>query len=299
MSTPLARSGPLGPLSADDGSHLPAAQSGGTSDEAKEAFWRRRPIGTFPHTGEVPTLTSEQNAQPAALSGETLRAAERAVTVAIVDDHALFREGTVYVLEGEEGVEVVGEAGSGEEALELLDRLRPDVAIVDINLPGMSGLQVARTLAEAGSPVRVLIVSAYDDYAYVTEALEVGVAGYLLKTASGRELVDAVRAVADGVFVLDRAVSSRLARRNRVGAASSGDQLTPREADVLALLTQGLSNKQIAQRLVLGLRTVESHVSNVLAKLGVTSRTEAVLYALEHHLVAGGTDRGTDPRNTR
>lgn len=298
MSAPLTRSAWAG-LSGEAGPEPAAGPLAGTSDEAKEAFWQRRPIGTFPHTGEVPTLTSEPTAQPATLPGETLRAGQRAITVAIVDDHALFREGTVYVLEGEEGVEVVGEAGTGEDALELLARLRPDVAIVDINLPGMSGLQVARTLADAGSPVRVLIVSAYDDYAYVTEALEVGVAGYLLKTASGRELVDAVRAVADGVFVLDRAVSSRLARRNRVGAANSGDQLTPREVDVLALLAQGLSNKQIAQRLVLGLRTVESHVSNVLAKLGVTSRTEAVLYALDHHLVTGGTDRGADPRNTR
>ncbi|MDA8296431.1 MAG: response regulator transcription factor [Actinomycetota bacterium] len=299
MSAPLTRLGPSAVPCDVAEDEPPVEVPGGTSDEDKEAFWHRRPIGTFPHTGEVPTLTNEPTAQPAALPGETLRAGQRAITVAIVDDHALFREGTVYVLEGEEGVEVVGEAGTGEDALELLERLRPDVAIVDINLPGMSGLQVARTLADAGSPVRVLIVSAYDDYAYVTEALEVGVAGYLLKTASGRELVDAVRAVADGVFVLDRAVSSRLARRNRVGAATSSDQLTPREVDVLALLAQGLSNKQIAQRLVLGLRTVESHVSNVLAKLGVTSRTEAVLYALEHHLVTGGTDRGADPRNSR
>lgn len=156
-----------------------------------------------------------------------------------------------------------------------------------MNLPGASGLELARTAAARYPEVKVLVVSAYDDYAYVTEALEVGVGGYLLKTASAKELVDAVRAVADGVFVLDKAVSGRLARRWRTGPAGSpgGGALTPRELDVLRLLARGLSNKHMAAELDLGVRTVEGHVSNVLAKLGVASRTEAVLYALSHRLV--------------
>jgi DNA-binding NarL/FixJ family response regulator len=133
------------------------------------------------------------------------------------------------------------------------------------------------------------MLSAYDDYAYLAQALEVGVDGYLLKTASASELHDALRAVVDGVFVLDKALSARLARRE-VGlpVAQTGrgtPVLTPREAEVLCLLAQGKSNRQVAAHLALGLRTVEGHVPAVLAKLGTASRTEAVLYALEHHLV--------------
>ena len=223
--------------------------------------------------------------QVGARAGSRVRAA--LVRVAIVDDHVLVREGTAQLLGREPGIDVVGQAGTGEEGLELLERLRPDVALVDVNLPGMSGLGLAREVTARRLDVRVLVVSAYDDYAYVAEALEVGVSGYLMKTASARELVDAVWAVADGIFVLDQAVSSRLARRWRAGPAvrPGTGALTPREADVLALLARGRSNKQIAAELCLGLRTVEGHVSGVLAKLGVASRTEAVAYSLRHHLV--------------
>ena len=218
--------------------------------------------------------------------GTARRSGEAPIRVVIVDDHALVAEGTRQLLESETDIRVVGEARTGEAGLSLLERLAPDVMLVDINLPGMSGLELARSAAGSSANVAVLIVSAYDDYAYVAEALEIGVASYLLKTASARELVDAVRAVADGVFVLDRAVSARLVRRRRPGSAGA-TQLTEREADVLRCLTRGRSNKQIASELGLGLRTVESHVSNVLAKLGVASRTEAVAYALGHRLVTG------------
>jgi DNA-binding NarL/FixJ family response regulator len=206
------------------------------------------------------------------------------IRIVLVDDHALVAEGTRQLLDAEDGLEVVGEARTGEEALPLLESLRPDVALVDVNLPGMSGLELARLASRSCPEVLILIVSAYDDYAYVTEALDIGVAGYLLKTASARELVDAVRAVADGVFVLDRAVSLRLTRRGRRSPPEPA-MLTPREREVLFLLAQGRSNKQAAAELGLGLRTVEGHVSSILGKLGVSSRTEAVLHALEHHLV--------------
>jgi DNA-binding NarL/FixJ family response regulator len=206
------------------------------------------------------------------------------IRVVIVDDHALVREGTVQLLGQTPDFEVVGQAGSGEEGLTVLERLRPDVALIDVNLPGMSGLELARAVASSCPDLRVLILSAYDDYAYVSEALDIGVGGYLLKTASAKELVNAVRAVADGILVLDRGVSGRLTRRGR-GASPPGSGLTPREADILPLLARGRSNKQIAAELRLGLRTVEGHVSSVLAKLGVASRAEAVAYALGHRLV--------------
>jgi len=150
------------------------------------------------------------------------------IRVLIVDDHALVAEGTRQLLEVEPDLEVVGQAGNAEEGLDLFGRTSPDVALVDINLPGMSGLKLARVAAASHPEVRVLIVSAYDDYAYVTEVLDIGVCGYLLKTVSAKELVDAVRAVADGVVVLDKAVSGRLARRWRGGSTVGG---TPRPRD--------------------------------------------------------------------
>ena len=206
------------------------------------------------------------------------------IRVVVVDDHALLREGTAELLDRADDVEVVGQAGTGEEGLRLLERCRPDVALVDVNLPGMSGLELARAAATQHPEVAVLIVSAYDDFAYVAEALDAGVGGYLLKTASGAELLDAVRAVADGVIVLDQAVSARLARRWQ-REPSRAVALTRREIDVVRLLARGWSNKQIAAGLHLGVRTIESHVSHLLAKLDVSSRTEAVTYALRHHLV--------------
>ncbi|HEX9031490.1 MAG TPA: response regulator transcription factor [Streptosporangiaceae bacterium] len=216
------------------------------------------------------------------------------IRVVIVDDHALLREGTIQLFELQAEVEVVGQASSGEEGLEVLGRLRPDVALIDVHLPGMSGLELARAAASLPG-VRVLMVSAYDDYAYVAEALEIGVGGYLLKTATARELVDAVRAVADGVFVLDQALSSRLTRRRRSDSPAAG-ALTRRESEVLAVLARGRSNQQIAAELGLGQRTVEGHVSSVLGKLGVASRAEAVAYALGHRLVVPEDHR--DSRDT-
>jgi DNA-binding NarL/FixJ family response regulator len=216
--------------------------------------------------------------------GTTDRPPTVPIRVVIVDDHTLLREGTIQLLEQQAEVEVVGQAGSGEEGFEVLERLRPDVVLIDVHLPGMSGLALARAAAASLPEVRVLIVSAYDDYAYVAEALEIGVGGYLLKTATARELVDAVRAVAAGVFVLDQTLSSRLTRRRRSGPVAAGE-LTERERDVLGVLARGRSNQQIAAELGLGQRTVEGHVSSVLGKLGVASRAEAVAYALGHHLV--------------
>ena len=206
------------------------------------------------------------------------------IRLVIVDDHALLREGTIQLLKQSADFDIVGEASSGEDGLAVLERLQPDVALIDVHLPKMSGLELAREAARSCPGVRVLILSAYDDYAYVTEALEIGVGGYLLKTATAKELADAVRVVADGILVLDRRVADRLTRRGR-SASPPGSGLTPREADILPLLARGQSNKQIATELQLGLRTVEGHVSGVLAKLGVASRAEAVAYALGHRLV--------------
>ena len=228
-----------------------------------------------------------------AMSVEGAPGAPHDIHVVIVDDHSLIREGTTELLNQESDFHVVGLAGSGEEGLEMIERLRPDVALVDVNLPGMSGVEMAREILARHPELKILILSAYDDYAYVTEALDVGVAGYMLKTATGKELVDAIRAVFDGVFVLDKTVSARLARhwRRDDGDHSPIETLTRRETEVLDLLSKGMSNKQAAATLSLGLRTVEGHVSNILAKLGVSSRTEAVLQAIGSRM-AGRYDQG-------
>ncbi len=250
-------------------------------------------LPTAPH-GTQEATAPDATAPPTAARGTGAatprRSATSPISVTVVDDHTLVRDAACQLLAQEPGIEVVGQAASAEEALEQLERRATDVAIVDIALPGMSGLDLARVCAERFPDTAVLLVSAYDDYAYVARALDIGVGGYLLKTASARELVDATRAVADGVFVLDRGVSGRLARRwqRPSGAASAPGTLTPRERDVLALIARGLSNKRIATDLGLGLRTVEGYVSAVLAKLGVASRTEAALFAVAQQVPARG-----------
>lgn len=213
------------------------------------------------------------------------RSGHEDITVVVVEDHTLVREGTAELLERAPGLTVIGQAGSAEEALDLLASIDPDVLLADVELPGMNGIDLARQVTQRHPAVRVLILSAYDDYAYVIGALEAGVVGYLMKTASGRELRDAVRTAASGALVLDRAISRRLTNRWRGGAGFEPAALTARETDVLRLIAKGLSNKQIAGELRLGLRTVESHVSSVLGKLGLASRTEAALYAVSHRLV--------------
>ncbi len=208
----------------------------------------------------------------------------RTIRVLIVDDHELVREGTRQLLERDGAIEVAATVGSAEDALEVIGDVSPDVAIVDVNLPAMNGLELAAQLGVSHSEVRVLILSAYDEHAYIAEALEIGVAGYLLKTSSAKELIDAVRAVAEGVFVLDREISKQLVRRHEAVPHTVG-LLTPRETAVLELLAQGRTNKQIATELELGIRTVEGYVSNVLAKLGVSTRTEAATHAIIHRLI--------------
>jgi DNA-binding NarL/FixJ family response regulator len=210
------------------------------------------------------------------------------IRIVVVEDHTVVREGTAGLLERARGLTVVGQARSAEDAIDLLAGLDADVLVSDVELPGMNGIDLARLVAQRHPAIRVLILSAYDDYAYVIGALEIGVAGYLLKTASATELCDAIRTAAGGALVLDRSISQRLTSRWRTGASSRVSALTARETDVLLLIARGLSNKQIAVELGLGLRTVESHVSNLLGKLGLASRTEAALYAVTHRVAPLG-----------
>jgi DNA-binding NarL/FixJ family response regulator len=216
-----------------------------------------------------------------------------AIRVLIVDDHAVVRAGTRRILEESPDIQVVGEAGDGLEAVELARRAQPDVVILDVRLPGQSGVAAVRDIV-ALPGTRVLIFSAYEDDDYVLAAMRAGASGYILKTAPLRELPEAVRAVHRGETVLHPAITRRIARlwAQRPPSPYQGRQLTPREAEVLRLVAQGLRNREVAQRLGLSRRTVDGHLAAIFAKLGVSTRTEAAMYAVTHHLVPAETPEG-------
>nr|WP_297165642.1 response regulator transcription factor [Thermogemmatispora sp.] len=214
---------------------------------------------------------------------------QQVIRVLLADDHALVREGTRRLLEAESDVEVVAEAASGEEAVEAARRLNPDIAIMDIAMPGMGGIEATRQIKAHCPKTAVLVLSAYDDEQYLIALLEAGAAGFLLKNVHGQELVNAIRAVARGESVLQPSLTEKMMRRltNRSHPAQrSSDLLSEREFDVLRLAARGLPNKEIARRLGLSIRTVHSHLANIFQKMQVGSRTEAVLQALRQGMIS-------------
>ena len=205
-----------------------------------------------------------------------------AVRVLIAEDHAVVREGTRRILAADPGIDVVGEAEDGQRALDLAERLKPDVLVLDLRLPKVTGIEVARQIRTCAPDTRILVLSAYDDDDYVFAAMDAGASGYLLKTAHGDEVVSAIHSIARGEVVLQSAIASKFLR-NRGNVRANGDsyeeRLTEREMEILRLAGLGLRNKEIAERLHLSQRTVEGHLSHVFTKLNLGSRTEAVLHA--------------------
>ena len=211
------------------------------------------------------------------------------IRIVIAEDQTLLREATRRVLDAEPDLDVVGEARDGEEAVSLTERMKPDIAIVDMAMPKLNGVEVTRLIKEARAATAVLILSAYDDDAYVFASLEAGAAGYLLKDIRSRELVDAVRAVARGESVLHPTVARKVLQRfvgpERSSKKADLDELTKREVDVLRLAAQGLSNREIGLELLVSPRTVQIHLGHVFEKMGVASRTEAVVKGLRTGLL--------------
>ena len=210
------------------------------------------------------------------------------IRVLLADDHTLVRAGIRGLLQGLEDVEVVGEAGDGQEALRLAESLRPDVVLLDVGMSGLNGLEVAGRIGALDASIRVVILSMHSSEEYVLRALRAGCAGYLLKASAVSELEVAVRAVARGETYLSPAVSKRVVDdyvSRTGGAADPLDALTPRQREVLQLAAEGLSSKEIAQRLGLSYRTVEAHRAQLMERLGVHDLAGLVRFAVRVGLI--------------
>jgi DNA-binding NarL/FixJ family response regulator len=215
----------------------------------------------------------------------------RKISIVIADDHAVVRQGTRSLLEREKDLEVVGEAADGEEAVKVLEQLRPDVAIIDIAMPKLSGVEVTRQIKPHCPSTAVLILTAYDNDEYIFALLEAGAAGYLLKDVDSREVVEAVRAVHAGESVLHPVIARKVISRLTSSAAKVSEEkpaveLSEREIEVLKLAARGLSNKDIATKLFISKRTVQGHLGSIFNKLNVGSRTEAVFQAVKRGLLS-------------
>ncbi len=207
------------------------------------------------------------------------------ITIVLGEDHLITRQGILRLLEDEEGLTVVGEASNGEEAVQLVTDLKPDVVIMDIAMPKLNGIEATRQVKVINPRTGVLILSAYDDDEYVFAMLKAGAAGYLLKSVSGDELVRAIKAIHNGEPVLDPGIAKKVMNyfkfQSKMPAVSEdSEHLSNRELDIIKLAARGLTNKEIADKLHLSYRTVEGHMRDVFNKLGVGSRTEAVLFGL-------------------
>jgi DNA-binding NarL/FixJ family response regulator len=210
--------------------------------------------------------------------------ASKPIRVVLADDHAVVRKGIREFLEEEGDISVVAEAADGREAVALVAEHRPDVAVLDIQMPGLTGIEATRRIKAEHPGVRVLILTAYDDDPYIFALLQAGANGYILKTADSGALVQSVRAVYRGESALDPAVAHKVVQQlmsgRPLGAQTAVEALTDREIGILRLVATGLTNKAIGQALAISDRTVQGHLANIYGKLGVNSRTEAVTEAL-------------------
>lgn len=212
------------------------------------------------------------------------------IKVLIVDDHALLREGLIKILSLEDDLKIIGEAGKGEEAIELTRTLKPNVILMDINMPGVNGIEATKAIKKEFPSIGIIALTIHDDEEYIFELVRAGVSGYVLKDIQPERLVSAIRDVAQGKSVIHPNITAKLLgefnrlseRKNR---PSSFGELTMREIEVLELIAQGMANKDIARVLFISEKTVKNHVTSIFRKLNVEDRTQAALYAVKNKLV--------------
>ncbi|EFL27191.1 DNA-binding response regulator [Streptomyces himastatinicus ATCC 53653] len=210
-----------------------------------------------------------------------------AIRVLLVDDHQVVRRGLRTFLEVQDDIDVVGEAADGEEGIARAEELRPDIVLMDVKMPGIDGIEALRKLRGLGNPARVLVVTSFTEKRTVVPALRAGAAGYVYKDVDPEALASAIRSVHAGHVVLQPEVADALLSQDEAGGGQGrGGSLTDREREVLGLIADGRSNREIARRLVLSEKTVKTHVSNILMKLDLADRTQAALWAVRHGIGA-------------
>jgi len=210
------------------------------------------------------------------------------LTVLIADDHPLLREALHRALDSEKDVEVIAEASDGEEAVKLASELKPDVVVMDIVMPKLNGIEATKKIKEIAPDIAILILTAYDDDEYVLGLLDAGAAGYLLKSARGRDLVNAIRAIRSGESVLHPNIIAKLLKRAITAPVEEHkhpELLSERESEILNLVALGRSNKEVAGELFLSERTIKAHLTNIFNKLNVASRSEAIVKGLKWELI--------------
>lgn len=226
-----------------------------------------------------------------------------ALRLMVVDDQELMRDGLVFILQRQPGIDVVGTAVDGQDALRQVAALAPDVILMDVRMPVMNGIQATASIRQQFPHIQVLMLTTFDDDAYIMEALQVGAVGYILKNVPAQDLADAIRLAAKGIYQLDPVAAARvieslqspveamLLPTTAPAAGASLAELTPREREVIALVAQGASNREIAEQLVISEGTVKSHISRILSQLGLRDRTQIAVFVHRQ----GTTPQGEDP----
>lgn len=216
------------------------------------------------------------------------------IKVVLVDDHTVLRQGLRALLSYSEDIDVVGEAQNGREAIEVVERLRPDVVLMDINMPIMNGIDATRAISERFPDTRVVVLTQYEEQQYIVPLLEANASGFITKRAEGSEIIGAIRTVAGGEVYVHPVMATLMARqiKEQSQAATARASLTPRERDVLKLVVRGHTNGQIARELELSVKTVEWHRANVMNKLGAHGVADLVRHALQHGLISEDEAQG-------
>jgi two-component system, NarL family, response regulator LiaR len=214
------------------------------------------------------------------------------IRVAVVDDHEMVRRGIISYLATETGIEVIGEAGSGNEAVKLVLKERPEIVLMDLLMENGNGIEATREILKSYPECKVIIITSFYDDEQVFPAIEAGAFSYMLKTANAAEVVNAIKKAAQGEPVIESKVAGKMVSRFREKVKKPHDDLTEREFDVLLCIGEGMTNQEISEELFIGIKTVKTHVSNILSKLGVTDRTQAAVYANRNGIIKKQVKKG-------